>query len=220
MTHVPPRLVLVPTPLEFDFLRPRLQSAQNVIMDICGFGPVAAAARAGQLIHAYQPGLVLLVGIAGCIGDSLEVGRAYQFTQAAMYGVGAGTGDSFIRAGELGWSQWWSGNHHGGRLPEQIGDVIAFCRPQPDHGLPDRQLLTCCAASSTKADIRGRLRTFPEAVAEDMEGYSVAIAAQLCGRPLRIVRGISNRAGDRHKARWKVHDALHAAAEMTLEVLK
>ena len=217
---LPPRLLLVPTPLEFDFVRPRLAAVTNVVMDICGFGPVSSAARTAQLIEWYQPSLVILLGIAGRINETLEVGRAYRFTEVAMYGVGAGVGDSFLPAGELGWPHWWAGHRRSDQLPERIGDIIPLTLPQ-EHSPPDaRQLLTCCAASGTFADVRVRLRNFPDAVAEDMEGFSVALAAQLRGVPVEIIRGISNQAGDRNKVRWKVHDALIAAATLATELLK
>ena len=53
-----------------------------------------------------------------------------------------------------------------------------------------------------------------------MEGFSVAIAAAMAGVPLMIVRGISNIAGDRDKSRWRIVDALNAAADVVLEKLK
>jgi hypothetical protein len=37
--------------------------------------------------------------------------------------------------------------------------------------------------------------------------------------PFDIVRGISNRAGDRDKARWQVAAAVEAAGRLTLEIM-
>jgi futalosine hydrolase len=75
-------------------------------------------------------------------------------------------------------------------------------------------LLTACAASADAADVAVRRRLFPTAVAEDMEGFGVALACRLAGVPLAIVRGISNDAGDRDKRRWQIGPALEAAASL------
>ena len=56
-------------------------------------------------------------------------------------------------------------------------------------------------------------------MAEDMEGFGVALACRLGGVPLGIVRGISNDAGDRDKSRWQIPAALTAAAELALRIL-
>jgi len=52
-----------------------------------------------------------------------------------------------------------------------------------------------------------------------MEGFSVAAACRFAGIPLRIVRGISNQAGDRNKENWRVRDAMHAVEKSILKVL-
>jgi futalosine hydrolase len=59
----------------------------------------------------------------------------------------------------------------------------------------------------------------PHADAEDMEGFGVAVGCYFGGMPLQIIRGISNRAGDRNKRNWDVEGALHAAGELTLKAL-
>jgi futalosine hydrolase len=56
-------------------------------------------------------------------------------------------------------------------------------------------------------------------MAEDMEGFGVALACRLHGVPVDIVRGISNTVGDRDKARWRVETALEAAAAVALTLM-
>jgi nucleoside phosphorylase len=53
-----------------------------------------------------------------------------------------------------------------------------------------------------------------------MEGFGVALACHAAGIPLAIVRGISNRAGDRRVSSWAISPALQAAAELAIDVLK
>jgi futalosine hydrolase len=210
-------LILVPTDLERRLLAPRLAADGGGYgrIELCGFGPVAAAARTAGLIAERRPDRVLLVGIAGSIGDSLRIGEARRSSEVACYGVGAGTGDGFETAGALGWPQW------SGDLDDDngIGDVITLV---PTIGLADPPaglLLTVCAASATADDVALRRAAFPAAVAEDMEGYGVAFACRLAGVPLEIVRGISNTAGDRDKSRWQIEPALAAAADLAATIL-
>jgi futalosine hydrolase len=210
-------LLLVPTDLERQGLVPLVASAlgDDDRLELCGFGPVAAAARTAALLARHRPDRVLLVGIAGRLDDRLDLAAAYRFGHVACYGVGVGSHDGFVPAGQLGWPQWPGDPADGSPT---ISDVIA-CDPD-GVTMPDAELLlTACAASATAADVLARKRAFPEAVAEDMEGFAVAFACRLAGVPLDIVRGISNTAGDRDHARWQTAAALRAAGDLAVQVI-
>jgi nucleoside phosphorylase len=53
-----------------------------------------------------------------------------------------------------------------------------------------------------------------------MEGFGVALACALARTRLAIVRGFSNRVGDRDSRHWRIPAALAAARRLTLEVLE
>jgi futalosine hydrolase len=222
---MPRHLILIPTDMERRGLEPMLAAAtaQGCRVELCGFGLVAAAARAAQLLAEHKPERVLLVGIAGRLDDQLAIGNAYRFDRVACYGIGAGSGGDFVPAAALGWQQW-PGDATGmlppteGQRGDQIGDLIS-CTAVGDIGGRADLLLTVCAAAANAEDVRLRLQAFPGAVAEDMEGFAVAFACRLRGVPFDIVRGISNRAGDRDKARWQVAAAVEAAGRLTLEIM-
>jgi futalosine hydrolase len=57
--------------------------------------------------------------------------------------------------------------------------------------------------------LRGR---YPDAVAEGMEGFGVAVAAAAAGIPFAELRTISNPIGPRDRAAWRIPDALAALA--------
>jgi futalosine hydrolase len=210
-------LVLVPTQREFDRIRPRLvQKAQNhdCSFQLCGFGPIAAAARTGALLARYKPERVMLIGIAGSYVDHLELGSAYRFDSVACDGVGVSAGKNFQTAGQMGW-------HHfsGDDIEPKVGDVIRLDAAYID-GIPSAGLLiSCCAASASQLEASWRLDRYREAVAEDMEGFGVALACSLARVPVQIVRGISNRAGDRDLDGWQINQALDAAADFAVDVL-
>jgi futalosine hydrolase len=219
---MPRHLILIPTDMERRGLEPMLAAAtaQGCRVELCGFGLVAAAARAAQLLAEHKPERVLLVGIAGRLDDQLAIGNAYRFDRVACYGVGAGSGGDFVPAAALGWQQWpGDAGDASAQIGGQIGDVISSAAGDRAGGEQTDLLLTVCAAAANAEDVRLRLQAFPGAVAEDMEGFAVAFACRLRGVPFDIVRGISNRAGDRDKARWQVAAAVEAAGRLTLEIM-
>tara|TARA_R110002072_G_scaffold155657_2_gene306009 strand:- start:21291 stop:21977 length:687 start_codon:yes stop_codon:yes gene_type:complete len=217
-------LILVPTPTEQSFLgpllRPSVQEAGGTLQ-LCGFGPVSAAARTSQLVAEHRPARIILVGIAGAIGSSLSVGSATTFNEVACCGIGAGSGQDFQSASDLGWKQWDPGDDVAEpRLV--IGDKLPLLRTRIEGDSEEprkRQLLTCCSASGCPEDVALKSRHFPNAVAEDMEAFGVAMAASLLNVPVQVVRGISNEAGDRRLSQWKIKESLENAAELVLRLI-
>ena len=223
---MPRHLILVPTEMERRRLEPVLAPAmaRDCHVALCGFGPVAAAARTAQLLAEHAPDRVLLVGIAGRLDDRLTVGAAYQFERVACFGVGAGSGSEFVSAGAMGWHQWpgdgdgtWP--HGGDPIGDEIGGLTSCAMGGEDGGGRAGLLMTVCAAAASAEDVRLRKQTFPAAAAEDMEGFAVAFACRLRGVPVGIIRGISNTAGDRDTSRWQVATSLEAAGRLAMQVM-
>jgi futalosine hydrolase len=230
-------LILIPTESERRWLAEPLASClvAGDRMELCGFGPVVAAARTAALVAACRPERVLLVGIAGAYAESLATGSGFVFGEVGCYGVGVGVGAGFVPAGELGWPQWPGEAGLGGVLPgasrgsdavlaesagarRGVGDTLGCLFGGGELGSTG-MLLTVCAAAASAREVADRLRLFPTAVAEDMEGFGVAAACQMAGVPCGIVRGISNRAGDRNVAGWQIGPALSAAADLACRIL-
>jgi futalosine hydrolase len=176
-----PTLVLVPTDLE----RRILEDLGGIgPVESCGFGPVAAAARTAALIASTEPAAVLLIGIAGTYDTgAIGVGQAVEFDRVEI--------DGFQGAG----FEPWPG----------VGSSIEL-RPGAGSGL-----LTVLSPSATSAEAAERRLRHAGAVAEDMEGYGVAVACAIARVPLAVVRGISNEAGDRDHGRWRIREALASA---------
>lgn len=205
-------LVLIPTEFELERLQPLLAGPAKRaggVLRTCGFGPIVAGIRTAQLLTLDKPRAVVLVGIAGAFGPHLPIGTATTFSRIACYGIGAGSGSSFETASELGWPQWTDPE-----FSQSFGDVIEPAIAPDSADSTGLMLLTVCAASGCTEDVAHRLRKFPQAVAEDMEAFSVALACRMARIPLTVIRGISNIAGDRDKSNWNVTGALEAAAEL------
>lgn len=212
-------LVLIPTRFEQRQIVEFFSARCSVPVEICGFGPVVPAARTVQLIQQYSPDRVLLMGIAGRYDHRLEIGSACSFSSVACYGVGVGSLDAFQTAGEMGWPHWCDPDGLTG-----IGDVLSISTQErsPEHqsaGPSEMQLLTVCSAAANEDEVQSRKKHFPGAMAEDMEAFSVAAACQLCNIPVVVVRGISNHAGDRIKANWKIRESLKSAADLAERIM-
>jgi futalosine hydrolase len=218
-----PLLLLVPTELERRVLAPLLAaplaatSGTTGPIELCGFGPVAAAARTAGLLALHRPARVVLVGIAGRLDDRLPIGSAHLFDQVACFGIGAGSGPQFVPATRMGWPHWPGAPADPAVV---IGDVISCASPTPRDVPRAGLLLTACAAAGCADDVAERQALYPAACAEDMEGFAVALACRLAGVPLDIVRGISNTAGDRDTHHWQIAPALAAAAELARRILE
>jgi len=190
--------VLVPTRFERDRLV-QLGFAPRCPVEICGFGPIAAAARAATLLASERPGRILLVGLAGSLDPGrAPAGSAIEFSEVAVDGVGAGEGETALGVGAVGFPQW---EDAGGAVTDRIELAASTA---------SALLLTVCAASDSKMQAQRRRERFPGALAEDMEGFAVALACRMHGVPLRVIRGVSNRAGDRDPTTWRVDEALDA----------
>lgn len=201
-----------------------LDLPDDVVIGLCGFGAVVAGIRASMLIGEHKPEQVVLLGIAGSLSPALAVGDAYSFSNVDCYGIGAGIGNAHTSAEEMGWA-FWDANTAGdqsststtirGSLPlNLIGE------DKTDKEIAQRKLLMVCSAANSADDVETRLVKHPAAVAEDMESYSVAAACRLHDAPISVVRGISNRAGDRDKANWKIEEALRSVATIVNSQLK
>lgn len=221
-----PTLVLVPTEVE----RRRMADqggfdSASVIVSLCGFGPIAAASRTAALVAEIKPARVLLVGICGTFDpERLPVGGAVEFDATAIEGIGAGEGAGLVGPTAMGFPQW-PGGEAGDAQPIHDRIVLAGRSSLADaRALRDPSqsalLLTTCAASASKEQARLRRERFPEALAEDMEGFAVAFACTLADTPVSIVRGVSNVVGDRDPSHWRIPSALGAARLCALEVLR
>lgn len=225
-----PPLILVPTAGEARRLFPADTlldgPARTVQLDstvchvaLCGLGPVAAAAATMQAILAHKPGRALLVGIAGSYDlERRGIGETVIATRIRLHGVGAGEGARFAA---LPYPQLPAGY-----LGEDVHTVLDLeDSPQLREGgacadTERAEVLTVCAAAADPQEAAERHRRYPDSVAEEMEGFAVALACRMAGVPLTILRGISNLAGDRDPRGWESQGALDACRGVLSEWLR
>ena len=169
-------------------------------VELCGFGPVAAAVSAVKWLHADSFEAVVLCGIAGAYANSdIAPASAVCFSAVAIDGIGVCEHGALFSGQALGFHP---------ALPDCLDCLLPF----PGAETADR-LLTVCIASESSDQAAKRQHRYACA-AEDMEGFSVAAACRSMDVPISILRGISNFAGDREKSRWCIPSALGAVADL------
>jgi futalosine hydrolase len=174
--------VLVPTELEAQRL-----ALDHAPLELCGFGLAWAGAAAMHAIARHQAARVVLAGVCGSYdAEAAPIGAVVSASRVRCLGIGAG-----------------------GRSPAELGFAAGDELPlEGDGGLA----LSVATASDSIEQADDRRRRHPQAAIEEMEGYSVAVAAMLAEVPCAMVRGVSNLAGDRDIAGWQLDRALRAVA--------
>lgn len=240
------RLLLIPTAVEAGFLLGDALAASlaaaagqpcavrvgeaTVYAALCGFGLAASGAgashAAAQLTAQGGVSGLYLVGVAGTYAPGLApVGSVVVGTATTCSGIGVGEGVAHQSAAAIGWRQAWG---DGGQRAEGKGsrertepfeeERIELARPQMT-GAVLGEILSVAAASASPDEAARRRAANPAALVEDMESFAVALAARLGSFPLTVVRGISNVAGDRDNASWRMPEALASAHRLLAGLL-
>ena len=171
---------------------------------LCGFGAAAAGALAAVALSRTEPEPVLLVGICGTFDEGrLPVGGLFEASEVRMHGIGRGEGEKHVGPAQTGFAQAPPSGERSAvvdRLPVGAG--------RPVGGVPG-VLLTVAAAAGGPEEAAWRRLAYPDALAEDMEGFAVALACSRLGRSLTILRGVSNVVGA--TGPWDLAQGLAAA---------
>ncbi|MDG4778780.1 futalosine hydrolase [Micromonospora sp. WMMD961] len=203
-------LVVTAVPAEADAVRAGL-TERTVTVTPVGVGPaVAGAATARLLALAEAAGrpyrAVVSAGVAGGFTGRVKVGDTVLGTASIAADLGAESPDGFIPVDELGMPPAMLGV--GGAVPTDPSLLAALQAALP--AATTGPVLTVSTVTGTEASTRELRRRHPEAVAEAMEGYGVAVAAAQAGVPFAELRTISNPIGPRDRDAWRLREALAA----------
>jgi futalosine hydrolase len=169
-----------------------------------GVGIAAAAARTARHLtqgrEGQRYGAVLSAGIAGAYPGRASIGSTVIGARSVAADLGAESPDGFLTVADLGF-----GTDTLNADPDLV-DRIAALIPRAARGAV-LSVSTVTGTASRAADLIAR---HPDAVAEGMEGWGVATAADLFGVPFAELRTVSNLVGPRDRAAWRIRDALGA----------
>ena len=209
-----PMLILVPTSLELRGVFPEIAAqaqagaapwlpqtslGEPAWVARCGFGLAASGARAAAL-WSRVPGDACLTGLAGTYdAERVPQGSVVLADAVEVEGIGFGAEASFTHPAASGGaleSEW-----------ETQRSMAPWTPPMPARRVA---MLSVASASGDAAHAAQRRTRHPACDVEEMEGEAVLQAARALGRRLAILRCVSNVAGDRDQARWRMADALSA----------
>jgi futalosine hydrolase len=176
-------------------------AVDSVDVRVVGVGPAAAAAGAAWLL-AREPSYTAVVsaGIGGGFADRIGLGEVALASDSVAADLGAESPDRFLPLDELGFGTV--------RYPSDPALLAALrvALPSAVTG-PVLTVSTVTGSAASTAALRSR---HPDAVAEGMEGFGVAVAARRAGVGFVEVRAIANPVGPRDRAAWQVPQALAA----------
>ncbi|MFI7604898.1 futalosine hydrolase [Micromonospora sp. NPDC049366] len=206
-------LVVTAVPAEADAVRAGLTDPTVTVAPV-GVGPaVAGAATARLLALAEAAGrpyrAVVSAGVAGGFVDHVAVGGTVLGTASIAADLGAESPEGFIPIDDLGMPPALLGTGSTVTADPELLATLRAALPTATVG----PVLTVTTVTGTAVSTRELRRRHPEAVAEAMEGYGVAVAAAQAGLPFAELRTISNPVGPRDRDAWRLREALAALTE-------
>ncbi|MFK3981470.1 futalosine hydrolase [Micromonospora sp. NPDC050397] len=197
-------LIVTAVPAEAEAIRAGLTSSTPTVAPV-GVGPAAAAAGTARLLalaeadgHPYQA--VISAGIAGGFPDRVALGTIVLGTRSIAADLGAESPDGFLPLDELGFGPSTSS------ADPALLDRLREALPRATVGA----VITCSTVTGTAESALALAARYPDAVAEAMEGYGVAVAAGQAGVPFAELRTISNPVGPRDRGAWRINEAFEA----------
>ncbi|WP_319460575.1 futalosine hydrolase [Micromonospora sp. RTP1Z1] len=203
-------LVVTAVPAEAEALRAGLTEPTVTVVPV-GVGPaVAGAATARLLALAEAAGrpyrAVVSAGIAGGFAGRVAVGGIVLATRSVAADLGAESPEGFIPVDELGMPAELLGG--GVAVPVDPGLLGALRTALPAATVG--AVLTVSTVTGTAASTAALADRHPDAVAEAMEGYGVAVAATQAALPFAELRTVSNPIGPRDRGVWRMKEAFAA----------
>jgi futalosine hydrolase len=197
-------VVCVATALEGDGL-PRSVAGVTLVVVQTGVGPVNASCALTRHLARSRPRAVIACGVGGGYAASgLAVGDVVCAESETYADLGAMSPEGFLDMQALG-------------FPVVAGPPALFNRLPLDRFPADRAVpfVTCSTISGTDDGAQAIVDRTGGAV-ESMEGAAIVHVSRLHQVPVGEIRGISNIAGRRDRANWRVAEAAAAARRALL----
>ncbi|TVX86909.1 futalosine hydrolase [Paenibacillus agilis] len=178
-----------------------------------GVGPASAAASTATKFARDNYDLVVSAGIAGGFTGRAAVGTLVVASEIIAADLGVETAEGFRRVDELGFGS------ASVAVETELASRLTAALKAAEQTVALAPVLTLSTVTGTAETAAALAQRIPEAAAEAMEGYGVAVAAQQSGIPVLELRAISNPIGPRDRDAWRIGDAL-AALQVASSILK
>ncbi|MDA8227429.1 MAG: futalosine hydrolase [Desulfitobacterium hafniense] len=209
-------LVMTAVEVEREAVMRGLGSDKRFDVMVAGVGPIAAAVHTSKVLASNKYGLVLSAGIGGGFPGRAEVGSLVVANEIVAADLGVETLEGFSRLDELGFG------FTSICVDDSLMSKVALALHEAKLPVITGPIITVSTATGTAASAAEMSRRVPEAAAEAMEGYGVALAASSYGVPVLEIRAISNLVGPRDRNAWRIKEALEVleqASSVLPEVL-
>lgn len=185
-------------------------SSRDMLLAVSGVGPVNAGIMAGRLAERNVSGIVN-AGIGGSYDvSSAPLGSVHVACAEVFPEYGVQAQDGLAEARKLGFSQ---AEVRGGRVWDRIelepavqAKALGLCL---DKSWTESAFATLSTVSA-EADRAAALVKRFDVHLENMEGFSFALGCVRSGIPFFEIRTVSNRAGSRQSADWRIEEAFAA----------
>ncbi|GGK20109.1 hypothetical protein GCM10010124_10880 [Pilimelia terevasa] len=199
-------LIVTAVPQEADALRAGLPAGAAVDLHAVGIGPAAAAAGTARLVALAEGrgrpyALVVNAGIAGGVPGRAAMGATVLGSRSVAAWLGAETPAGFQPLEEIGFGAVT-------RVDAAPGPLAALAAALP--GALVGEILTVTTVTGTAASTAALRATYPEMLAEAMEGFGAAVAAAAADLPFVELRTVSNDIGPLDRAAWRLPAAFAA----------
>ncbi|WP_432902662.1 futalosine hydrolase [Micromonospora matsumotoense] len=203
-------LVLTAVPAEAEAVRAGLTDPTVTVRAI-GVGPAVAGATTARLLALAEAAgrpyrAVVSAGIAGGFAGRAPVGGTVLASRSVAADLGAESPTGFIPVDELGMPAELLG---GGPTIDTDPALLGALRAALPAAVVGA-VLTVSTVTGTAASTTALADRHPDAVAEAMEGYAVAVAAAQAGIPFAELRTVSNPIGPRDRDGWRMREAFTA----------
>ena len=185
---------------------------QTIDVLLAGVGPIAAAANTSKVLATSKYRLVISTGIGGGFSGRAEVGTLVVADEIVAADLGVETPEGFSSFEELGFGS--TKVQVDPRLVKRVTGALREAKLPVSTG----PIITVSTATGTAVSAAERVRRVPKVAAEGMEGYGVALAAQIYGVSALEIRAISNLVGPRDRDAWRIKEALDVLEKAYLEL--
>ncbi|MFC0560723.1 futalosine hydrolase [Halalkalibacter alkalisediminis] len=180
---------------------------------VVGVGVISAAVNTAYLLASTEYDLVINAGIAGGFKGKADIESVVVSSELIAADLGAESKEGFLSLEELKLGSACV------KVNETLYTSVTTALREKGQKVQSGPILTLSTVTGTRETAEKLERAVPNAVAEAMEGFGVAVAAQKRKIPILEIRTISNMVGPRDRNAWKIKEAL-ATLEQASSVLR
>ncbi len=202
----------LPASLHIKPMFTKADSEFKVIFHESGVGMLATAVSLTRLIMAYQPDLVIQVGIAGTFDQKIKLGKVICVDEEMLGDMGVEENNIWKDIFDLNLEQKNNSPFKKSKLPNP------FLKKLNTLKLPQVNAITVNEISTNKNRIQQLIKKY-EPVIESMEGAALHYVCREMNVSFIQIRSISNYIGDRNKKNWKLKESINNLNKTTLKLI-